>query len=410
MTDVDQILRSHAAEAARAELDPAAWERLVARLEEEPPLVVPIDGRTGRRRWRGPALAAAVLVAVVGMAAAVVIDRDGDDVLTGPSSTTQPAPDATTASTTASTTSTTSAPPVVVPGPMPDAAAVVVDPDGDGLGDVGRLGGLGPAAVEDGPGALATYVPAAPVAEGEEGGPGTGALAVDVGPDGIAYFERCCEPAVGEVWAVDLATGEDRGRVAFGEAPAVSPDGRTLAAVVQGVGVQLVDLATGRATTVGAEPATGDLVIDLAWSPDGRTLARGLVRYGDDGPEGGVAATSVEVLRLDDAEPAWGSIGDAGPGWAFPAFLADGRLAVGTGTRRGPGPVTATGLSVVDPATGAVQERFGLLEITDLDGTADGRWIVAVGSGAVLRAFTGDDLADAGTVAQLDGGILSASW
>lgn len=67
------------------------------------------------------------------------------------------------------------------------------------------------------------------VGEPFAGGSFLGAIAV--GPDRRSvYYERCCEPAPGMVFRVDVDGGEPQ-RVTDGAFPALSPDGSRLAVV-----------------------------------------------------------------------------------------------------------------------------------------------------------------------------------
>jgi len=405
--DLDTVLRDHFGPARSAELPPGSWERLEARLSGT---AAPAPGGRSPRRWA--VLVAAGLLLLVGVVA-LVTDGGPDDERLGtvdaPPDATDPTHPPTTASTAPSTPPTQPTTPSTdsTPGPTasslppaaepPDSVVVLVDRDGDGLGEVAAL---------DRDGTVRTLVPeaideAAPV----EGGP-SGAISLDAVSGRIAYYERCCEPAVGEVWAVDPVTGEDLGRVTHGEQPTLSPDGRTLAVSVQGVGIQIVGLGSDQGDVVAEVPEAGApegrVVTDLAWSPDATTLAVERVRYA----EGEVVEVTVDLVQIAD-----GTTDRVGAGIAMPAFLPDGRLVVGTGASVDEGAVRASGLAIVEPETGDRQPRGGPLDLTGVDASADGRWIVVTGSDGAVRVLDGAaDLADRGPWAGAPAGTLTAAW
>lgn len=92
-------------------------------------------------------------------------------------------------------------------------------------------------------------------------------------------------PMNGELWLLDLATGELRDLAVDGASgAAISPDGAQVAAVTAAGGVVL-DLSTGERTDLPGVTAWADLEDD-AWSPDGTALATL-------GREGGLQITSV---------------------------------------------------------------------------------------------------------------------
>lgn len=405
MTDVDQALRAHAATAATAELDPAAWDRIVERLDEVD--TGGIDHRAPRRRWS--LMAAAAVVAVLA-AAALVATRalEDDTVRTSPGDDTTTAPPTSEPPTINPSTepSTTTAPPPVEPGPHPTSAVVLSDVDGDGLADLARLDGLGPGPTEGEVADPEITVLVASVADEVEAGSST-VSATDVGPDGTTYYEACCEPAVGEVMAIGPDGGEPR-LVTYGQVPSISADGARLAVSDQTLGVRVVDPVDGTTQAeLGLPDPDGGFVSGLTWSPDGSRLAAEVTTTGPSGIDG----VYVAVREVEDADGAWRRLDDGGAGWAMPAFLADGRLVVGTDASflDDGFDLVATGMSVVDLDTGSSQWRFGGVPLRSIDATSDGRWLVA-SDGVALRAFSGDDLHDAGTVGQVDGPVFAVSW
>lgn len=94
-------------------------------------------------------------------------------------------------------------------------------------------------------------------------------------PDGsqLAYQRR---PFAGDgIWILDVARGTSRtlvdpeaGRIH--RSPSWSPDGRTIAAVADGGGIELLDVGLGYGPTLATGRESPD---DLRWSPDGSTLA-----------------------------------------------------------------------------------------------------------------------------------------
>lgn len=113
-----------------------------------------------------------------------------------------------------------------------------------------------------------------------EGGPFVvGDIAVDVARGRVLYG-TCCEPAVGQIFTVDLDAGGPES-FRFGDRPVLSPD-RTKLAIVEMQELKIIDLATGdeQAYTTMANGSVGGgpvrtveyVVDDIAWSPDGTQL------------------------------------------------------------------------------------------------------------------------------------------
>lgn len=407
-TDVDQILRTHADESARAVPPPDGWSRLEDRLADgDGALVVPIDprpDRSTRRRtlWLAAAAALLVVVAAVGVLAAT---RDGEQSVDMSPVTQPPTTDApptseapttgpTTAPTTAPTpdTTTTTEPPPELPGSI----VGILDPEGDGVGDLVVLDADG--------NVTATLVESWVSTEVEEGGP-RGPSALDVLPDGRVLYEMCCEPAAGRVSVVDPATGisED---VGDGRHPAISPDGARVAVSIRydDDEIHLFDVAApaddGGPLLAGGRPvigATGDRSVSgLAWSPDGSTLAIETSRQ----TTGGETDPVVDVVDLASGGR------QQVPGALDAAFLADGRLLVSTEAVPDGASwpqLVATSLAIVDPATGTSDPVLDDVRVVHLDATADGRWVLAVSGDGAVWALSAEDGADQGTVLSLDG-------
>ncbi|HEV7721597.1 MAG TPA: hypothetical protein VGO60_09940 [Iamia sp.] len=417
MTDVDQILRDHATAADRAEPAPDGWDRLVARLEDEPPIIVPIDGRGApaptRRPGRWALAAAAAIITVVVVAGAVALSRpsgDADDLIRPAATTAAPT---TAAPTTAPAPTETITVPTTEPGeepytgrppydgpPMPDRIVAIVDHDGDGLADLVRLTGIGAYEDVEGPGGttatglrepeVTMLLPGSAVAPDR-------IVTIDVGPGELAYV------GVGdEVRAIGVADGVDHGPVGEGREPAVSGDGDVLATIV-GNDIH-VDPVGPRPPTVYEGPADGE-VTRVSLSPDGTRMAREVVTRVADGL---IASTSVEVTELAGTG-GWESV-ERSSGIALPVFIGPDDLGVGLDTSSGSGgQVIAGWVGMADLTTGKVQASVGIPAV-DIDATPDGGWVIADFDGG-LRAYYAQDgwLWDSGTILQLDG-LVDAAW
>jgi len=106
-----------------------------------------------------------------------------------------------------------------------------------------------------------------------------------------------------------------------------------------------------------------------------------------------VAVDVMEVGPDGRVVSGWAELGE---GLGLPAFLADGRLAVGrvpAGSLDG-FLVRSDGLAIVDPATGDRQDRHDGLAVTSLDSTVDGTWQVAATADGRVITFSGEDLDD----------------
>lgn len=402
--DVEQALRDHAVDASDAVPSPDGWDRLVARLVDGEAGVVALDGP----RWRPPRLlaaAAAVLVLLgIGAIAVAVADRpDGDQVRSGPPDEGRAPDDGESAD-----------PRDTSPGtPRPDEVAAIVDTDGNGLGALVLLGSDGEV--------RATLVPE-PVAS-PPGATGsntdTGPVTVDRLPDGTVLYGTCCEPAPGEVFAVSPGGGTPR-PVGYGEHPTASPDGSRVAVSIQGTGIRLIDLATGEREPVlsdGQPLAMGydDLVLGLAWAPDGSALlVDWLIR--DEKMDDWYHAVEHVDLETGQRLSVWDDSDESlDGGSAHGTFLADGRVAFVTGVPTATDLDSAalfpvgTGISVFDPRTGDAEPRYGRLRVGSLDSTADGQWVLATSEGGAVRVFRGTDLRDEGTML-VDERLLAAAW
>lgn len=271
MRDLDTQLRAWADQAVPVTADEA---------ERRASGATPFDRLTpesGSRRRAWALLAAAVLV-VVGIAALAFRGAGSDEprpVTSGPGEPqpTAPLPTEPTVDTIETTVavSADATRPAVLVAYAGDNRLVSLDPD---TGDVVRV-----------------------LAEGFddpdleiEGGP---YVVADISVDqrrGRVVYGTCCEPAVGQMFAVDLADG-DPVTFSFGDRPALSPDGSKLA-YVQLQELRVLDLDTGEERTFptsafngSTEPGGGrqvEYVIgQISWSPDGSQLLLATSEYGD---------------------------------------------------------------------------------------------------------------------------------
>ncbi|HEX7094727.1 MAG TPA: hypothetical protein VF183_02510, partial [Acidimicrobiales bacterium] len=194
-------------------------------------------------------------------------------------------------------------------------------------------------------------------------------VAVDAA-NGLVYYEVCCEPAVGVVWAVPLAGGEPV-RVGEGAGPAVSGDGRRFATAVLD---HVIVSQRGRSPWIHASTSTDQptAVANPALAVDGLSVAFEVhdATFGDGG--------ELVVTRTDDrtgsSKRRWRD--PAGIGWSHPTYRRDGDVLVVQQTWEdqfsGTGPRAAR---VVDAHTGKVLDSFQYptpARDQDYDGT--GTW------------------------------------
>lgn len=396
--DLDSTLRRHFAPAHEAELPAGSWERLEVRLDAALPDGAGGGGTGGRARRRLLAVAAVVAVAA-GLAAATLAVQDDKEAerldttdVSAPSTVPGPGP--------ASTTPTPEETPPAVE--RPTSVAVLIDDDGDGFSEV---------AVLDADGNRTTIVP-------EAGNALAGVVHVDVAPDGVVFFEICCEPAVGTVRAFDPATGNFWGEgtfdrpaldpggpiIAHGHFPEVSPDGSELVVSVPSGSLEargsfrIIDLATGEWRDVLDRGGEETEVNGISWSPDGTHLAVERLRYG----AGGIEEVAIDLVSLYDGTSTPVPLPQGGA--AMPSFLADGRLAVALGGRDADGEARSATVAILDPASpsgtpaGGLPFARGVSPTTALDVSADGTWIVTANRyGSILTFSTASGLRQEGT-------------
>ena len=242
-----------------------------------------------------------------------------------------------------------------------------------------------------------------PTAEPPDEGPRPNAI-VNVAVDsvhGLVYYEECCEPVSGIVWAVPFEGGEQM-RVAEGGWPAVSGDGqRIVSSTWMAVTVQSRGGTHWRHSTERPDAAF-DEVSETALSLDGSTLA-----FTARDPERG----ELGIVVVDADDPSGASMrtlrDPQGIGWVHPTFRRDGDLVVvqqstveGLPTESGP-----RAARVVDPDTGKVVSSFQYpAPVNDQDYDASGTWLlVTLNDGQVLW-YGG------GTSAPVATGYIAASW
>lgn len=240
-----------------------------------------------------------------------------------------------------------------------------------------------------------------PTAEPPEEGPGPNVI-VNVAVDsehGLVYYEECCEPISGVVWAVPLEGGEPV-RVAEGGWPAVSGDGQRLANVNP---VNVTVQARDGAQWVHAPDRLGGVqALDPALSLDGSSLA-----FTARDPE--KDRLGIVVVDADDESGAsartWRD--PQGIGWAHPTFRRDGDLVVvqqssAVVATSDTGPRAAR---VVDPDTGKVVSSFQYpAPVNDQDYDASGTWLLVTLNDGQVMWYGG------GTSAAVATGYVAASW
>lgn len=278
MTLDDELRDALRAEADETREVPAGWERLHERI-----------GSTKRqpRRWLLPAIAAAVvLLAAVG---AWQVIRDDDPTLRvggettttvpatpAPAATSSPAPSTAPApaTTVPPSTTTPAAPSTTVVSGTPPTVIVAVTVDGrlvvlDAMtgAELRQLADLGD-----------------PRGGGAEGPGPNSVTQISVTPDHtMAYFDSCCEPAAGMIFAVPVDGSAPPEPLTNGLGPAVSPDGRYLAyTAINAVVVR--DLQTGEERTF-TDPAYDETPLfgDVTWSADGTRIYYPWQRANQDG-------------------------------------------------------------------------------------------------------------------------------
>lgn len=374
MTDLEDRLNAYFARDRHSELPPDSFDRLTARLH-----------RPVRRRARPLVALVTAAVLAVSIATLVAIHSDDDQTVR---STNDPATGGT-------------RPPAESAGP--ETYAAVVDPDGDGLGDVVIMSARSGSVLET----VYRRTPVSPDA-GE-----VGATSVDVAPDGTIYYEVCCAPATGQIRGFDPNNGTDLGLIAKGTSPAVSPDGRRLAVAAPPDApgrISMIDLETGqpeeKTWPVGGTPSS-EVVTALAWSQDNRTIAVEHLSY-----TGGTFA-GVVVDLLDTRTGTWRPVDTGTKGVAMPAFRADGTLLVTSPAHETDdgGPIAGDRIVLWDPATRRVDASIQMDRVADLDASPDGKWVIASRYGALPhRIANPQGIGDLGELKGAPSAVIAAAW
>lgn len=331
----------------------------------------PRTARTRRSRWPVVVAGVVAVVAVAGLAWALV-GRPGPDA-TEP--TAAPTPEVTPTS--------EPTPEPTTPEPTPAEPQLVA------LTTAGDIVVLDPA---DGQ-VLYTLASGLPIDTGNHSG-------LALSPDGTHAFVNSSDPY--EILEVTLAQGGTR-VVSAGWHPALSADGTRLAfagvdeANGSGTGLWLTDLRSGEARHVPDEQAMSDaprVVTDPSWSPDGAT-----VYVANGWPEGSF------VLAVDPESTA--QLGQArvvGPAdeslsWGSPEPMPDGRLAVYVREAGYEPADESMQIALVDPATGAVATRIDTPGrwVHDLAAHPTDGSLAVVSEGGALAIWDGAALRDVGT-------------
>lgn len=169
-----------------------------------------------------------------------------------------------------------------------------------------------------------------------------------------AYFSVGPEPAPSTLYRVALAGGPAE-RIGWGWRPRVSPDGRKLAYIaLQTVVVQ--DLATGTARHLDVPEDDPSEPLELAWAPDSRHL----VLQAQWAPSLRVLDTDTAANQADG--PLLGSNPDGGEYWLTGVRATDGLIGalIALYPPESDAAEPARAFAVLDPATGAEQDRIDL--------------------------------------------------
>ena len=243
-------------------------------------------------------------------------------------------------------------------------------------------------------------VAGSPSATSSEGPPPNYLDSVALAPDGrIAYYDDCCEPVSGNLYAI-LTGGGTRADAGYYYAPAVSPDGSTLAVLDVAVGIALLDAATYERVGEIPDPGYEGSLRAPAWSPDGSQVAWERLSEGGD---------QIAVADAVDGATAHEVPQPEGPGWQLPAWRADGLLVVAAQCCGGFSEPAATEpgeAAVIDPADGEVVATFphpGFVVDQDLD--PSGTWLLVTYDDGALVAIGPD-----GEPRTIGSGFRAASW
>ncbi|MCP3935360.1 MAG: hypothetical protein GY708_08310 [Actinomycetia bacterium] len=223
-------------------------------------------------------------------------------------------------------------------------------------------------------------------------GPST-PVSVDVDPSTASVrFALCCVDGFASISTVNLADASESEPMA-GAAPAVSPDGNSVAYVTHQGGVTIVDVTSLTEHAIDLGPAVTATSVD--WSPDGSLLA-----------VGGANSLGVTVVVMVDAvsRSSTAMLAPASGTWTMPRLGAGNALVV----QEGMGTTSDTVLAVVDPSSGSVVDRVVFADlggVVDLDFDSSGTWLLVVDGRGRAHAFDGTSLVN------LPGdGYTAASW
>jgi hypothetical protein len=403
-SDFDDELRDHFDAARAAALPPGSFERLVDRVD------APLAPLRTRRVPKLLAVAAAIVL-LAGLAALVAAAQDRDhgqavhsiDDPTStteapttsttrphPSTTTHPV-DPTSTTTPGATTSTTEATPAR--DGRPDTIAAVVDPDGDGAGSLVVLDAY--------TGQVLRTLVADQVVDD-----------VDVAPDGTIYYE-----SGRKVMALDPESGKQLASYDHMRAPEVSPHGAQLAAFDHVLGtVSRLELASRRRKNILGDMG-GNVPGQLAWSRDGGILA--IEDVGPfESPDQGDGPLSLRRVILTDPNPFDDQIDMIDESFAHgiddaasPVFPADGSLLVVSDLSQDGRHVVGDRMDAWDLASGQKLGEVSVSDVSGLDASADGQWVIATREGkrphVVMTPAAVGDLQD---LSRAPEGIIAAAW
>ncbi|MBV9951122.1 MAG: hypothetical protein JO291_04175 [Acidimicrobiia bacterium] len=404
-SDFDDELRAHFDVARDADLPAGSFDRLVDRLD------APLAPLRARRMPKLLALAAAIVL-IAGVAAVAAAQGGGDHPqsvhsvddptsTTGATttSTTRPhhtttterVPGSTTTTTPGTTTSTTE--PTVERDGRPDTIAAVVDPDGDGAGSLVVL--------DSSTGKVLRTLVADQVVDD-----------VDVAPDGTIYYE-----SDRSVVALDPDSGEQLATYPHMRSPEVSPHGSQLASFDHVLGtVSRLELASRQRKNILGDMG-GNVPGQLAWSRDGGILA--IEDVGPfESPDQGDGPPSLRRVILTDPNPYDDQIDMIDESFAHgiddaasPVFPADGSLLVVSDLSQDGRHVVGDRMDAWDLASGQKLGEVSVSDVSGLDASADGQWVIATREGkrphVVMTPAAAGDLQD---LSRAPEGIIAAAW
>lgn len=232
-------------------------------------------------------------------------------------------------------------------------------------------------------------------------------LLTEVAPGaGLVWVADCCEPAVGNVYGVDVSATTPVPESAVdidGVSPVVSPDGTLVAVQVLDIGVTVHDAETGEALV---DPASVKNVLSVPSDAIGFVAARPLAWLDDATLAVGISTDSATTITLVSVENL------SSPAAVGPAIEIDGTVVAASTRADGAlvsvvhtdGPGTASG-AVHDTTTGEEVAAFDLPPGTDhIDYDPTGTFLLVSTAEGLVSWIGGGEEED------LAEGFLRAAW